>query len=72
MKTGFLQLLGGILVPVLSERTVHADIAPPPTLLLGVGVGALIVLGLFIAGIVVVSVLVIRAIKKNRAHKDDA
>lgn len=72
MKSGFLTLLGVLPISVLTRLVVPADVAPPGALLV-LSLGVIIVLGLLVAVIVLVSFLVIRAIKKkNRTPKDDA
>jgi hypothetical protein len=75
MKAGFLQLFGVILFPALWLARLDvvlppADVAPPPVLLLGLGLGALIALGAVVLVVVVVAIFVIRAIKKNNAAKN--
>ncbi len=70
MNTTFLQLVGAILVSVLPRQGVPADVAPPPGAVVAVSLGVLLALGLFVVLIVVVSILVIRAIKKNRTRKE--
>jgi hypothetical protein len=71
MKTGFLQLLGGILLSLLPEQVVHADVAPPLQIFALLG-GAVIGLGLLVVIIVVVSIMVIRSIKKKHTPEDHA
>lgn len=72
MKTGFLRLLGVILISVLPMQAVHADVAPSGGAVAALSLVALIALGVFVAVIVLVSFLVIRAIKKKHTPKDDA
>ena len=77
MKTGFLQLLGVILISVLPARIVSLDIAlpptdvvPPSTLLLGLSLGVLAALCGLVFVVALVAFFVLRAIKKNRATKE--
>ncbi len=71
METEFLHLLSAM-IAAMPELAVLADAAPPGELIIGMAVAAIIGLGLFVAVIVVISVLVIRAIKKSRTPKTDA
>jgi uncharacterized membrane protein (DUF485 family) len=66
MNIAFLSLVSAML-PKLGVPT---DVAPPPGTVAAISVGILIALGLFVAVIVVVSFLVIRAIRKNNSRKD--
>lgn len=70
MNTTFLQLVGAMLIAALPKSGVPADVAPPPGAIAVISLGVLLALGLFVALIVVVSFLVIRAIKKNRTRKE--
>lgn len=77
MKHGTLQRLGVMVTSVMLTRVMPVDVAPPPTdavppgPIMAISFGVLCALGLGIAGIVIVSVLVIRAIrKKNLAPKE--
>lgn len=73
MKKRFVQLWGIILISILLEQVVYADvITPPAALLLALPLGALIALGLLIVLIVLGSLLVIRAIKKKHTLQKDA
>lgn len=72
MTTSFWRLVGVILISGLPPQAVYADVAPPVQELVILPLAALIGLGLFVAGIVFVSFLVIRAIKKNHTPKDGA
>ena len=72
MKTTFLLSLVVILIDVVPGQAVRADIAPPTGLIVAVSLGAVIGLGILVSGVVLVSVLVIRAIKKKTTPKDDA
>jgi len=71
MKNGFLRLASVILIFVLPQQIVPADVAPPGAVV-AISLIALIGLGLLVTVIVIVSFLVIRAIRKNRTRKDDA
>lgn len=67
MNIGFLQL-----VSFMPQQIVPADVAPPPETIAAVSIGILVMLGLVVATIVIVSVLVIRAIRKKNTPKDNA
>ena len=71
MTTGFLRVIGVVLLLLLPVQVVQADVAPPPAVF-ALLAGAVIGLGLLVTAIVVVSVVVIRRIKKKHAAKDDA
>ncbi len=71
MKGVLLQLWGSIPVSVLLRQGVPADVAPPPGQVAALAVGVLIVLGLLVAVVVIVSFLVIRAIRKKHTPKDN-
>jgi predicted membrane protein len=66
MEAGFLQLLSVLLS--LPAHIVHADVAPPVSVFALLG-GAVIGLGLLVVITVVVSIVVIRAIKKKNTPK---
>ena len=74
MGTGFLRL-GSLLLHILPGRSVldialpPMDVAPPPTVLAGVGLVVLAALGCLVVVIAVVAFFVIRAIRKNRTAK---
>jgi len=81
MKLGFLTLMN-VLPSLLPERIARLDVAPPPTAvsvdvapptvpLLGLGLGALAVLCCLVLLVAVVAFLVIRAIKKSNAAKNN-
>ncbi|MBN2005107.1 MAG: hypothetical protein JXA21_17240 [Anaerolineae bacterium] len=72
METIFFPLLSVILISVLPELILFADAAPPTEWIVGIAIAALLGLGFFVVVIVVISIFVIRAIKKNRAPKDGA
>jgi hypothetical protein len=72
MKTDFLRLLCVIPISVLPTQVVHADVAPPVEEAIILPLAAVIALGLFVAIIVLVSFLVIMAIKKKHTPKEDA
>ncbi len=72
MRTEFLQRLSMMLLALLPMRAIFADAAPPPGMILGIAIVAILVLGLIVAAIVVAAVLIIRAIKKNNTPKPDA
>jgi hypothetical protein len=71
METGFLRLLGALLFARL-DGGVLLDVAPPPSVLLGMG--GFLVAGLCVLVIVigVVAFFVIRAVRKNRIAKETA
>jgi hypothetical protein len=56
---------------VLLGNAPFADVAPPPGAVVALSLGALIGLGVLVAGVVVVSVLVILWIKRGRVPKDN-
>ena len=72
MEIGFLRLIGALLFALLNGG-VLLDVAPPPTVLLGVG-GLVLLAGLcvFVIVIGVVAFFVIRAVRKNRVAKENA
>jgi heme/copper-type cytochrome/quinol oxidase subunit 2 len=70
MGTAFLRFMGALLFS-LPEGSVRLDVAPPPTLLAGIGLVALAGLCLFVLAIGIVAFFVIRAVKKNRTVKDN-
>ena len=69
METGFLRLMGALLFARL-EGGVLLDVAPPPSVL--AGIGGLVLAGLCVLVIVigVVAFFVIRAVRKNRIAKE--
>jgi hypothetical protein len=71
MKKVVLQLVCAILIFVLSAQVVRADVAPPGPTLFALSLIALVGLGLLVAVIVLVSFLVIRAIKKKHTTTDE-
>lgn len=77
MKTEFLQMIGVVLFSAMRMARFDivlppADVAPPPVILLGLGVGALVALGAVVLVVAVVAFFVIRAIKKNNAAKKNS
>ena len=73
MKTRFVRFLCAILVLVLFEQAVYADIPDPGTAIVaGASLVGVVILGFFVATIVLVSFLVILAIKRRQASADDA
>lgn len=72
MKKGLQQLYGVLPLSVLLQQGMPVDIAPPTGFIVAVGLGVLVVLGLLVAGIVFISILAIRAIKKKHTPKDHA
>jgi hypothetical protein len=70
MKIRFLLLLDAALVCALPGQAVRADMAPPTELLVVLGGGTLLVLGGLVAGIVLISILVIREFKKKLSGKE--
>ena len=76
MRAGFWPLAGVGPVSILAGRPVLADVAVPPGAFPPVGkdptlaVTLLIGFGVLVAIVAGVSILVIRAVKKNRAPKD--
>jgi heme/copper-type cytochrome/quinol oxidase subunit 2 len=71
METGFLHLLGALLFTRL-DGGVLLDVAPPPSMLLGIGGFLLAGLCVFVIVIGVVAFFVIRAVRKNRIAKETA
>ena len=69
METGFLRLLGALLFTRL-DGGVLLDVAPPPSMLLGIGGFLLAGLCVLVIVIVVVAFFVIRAVRKNRIAKE--
>jgi hypothetical protein len=71
MKTGFLRLLGIILICALPAQVARADVAPPVEIV-AVPLALIIGLCLVVLIIAVASFFVIRAIKKSHPPKDGA
>ena len=69
METGFLRLLGALLFTRL-DGGVLLDVAPPPSMLLGIGGFLLAGLCVLVIVIGVVAFFVIRAVRKNRIAKE--
>jgi hypothetical protein len=69
METGFLRLLGALLFTRL-DGGVLLDVAPPPSVLLGIGGFLLAGLCVLVIVIGVVAFFVIRAVRKNRIAKE--
>jgi hypothetical protein len=61
----------GWMIWMLSQPagSVPIDIAPPVGVLAGISLAAMAVLCLFVVGIILAAVLIIRGIKKNRVKK---
>ncbi len=76
MKNGLLQIGGSIPLLTLLIQGVQADVLPPTQEPAGqaasLSLGAVLVLGFLVAIIVIASFLVIRAIRKKQAPKDNA
>jgi len=60
------------LASVPTGKAALADMVPPTEFLVGASVVVLVVCGLVVAVVVAISVAVIRAVKKNRAPRDQA
>jgi hypothetical protein len=71
METGFLRLLGALLFTRL-DGGVLLDVAPPPSVLLGIGGFLLAGLCVLVIVIGLVAFFVIRAVRKNRIAKETA
>ena len=75
IKKGFLLLLSTLVVVlilglVFCPGVVSADVVSPSGLIVGLGLGLLVVLGIFVAIIALVSFLVIRGIKKRQVAEN--
>ena len=68
MKTRLLILLDAILIGALPGRIVRADMAPLGPILVVLSLGTIIFLGILVVAVIIVSVLVIRAIKERIAQ----
>jgi len=71
MEIGFLRLLGALLFARL-EGGALLDVAPPPSVLVGIGGFLLAGLCVLVILIGVVAFFVIRAVRKNRTAKENA
>jgi hypothetical protein len=71
METGFLRLSGALLFTRL-DGGVLLDVAPPPSVLLGIGGFLLAGLCVLVIVIGLVAFFVIRAVRKNRIAKETA
>ncbi len=71
MEPGFLQYLGVVLAAIRLARTVPADVAPSGAVAV-LSLGLVLGLGLLCAVVMLVSFLVIRAIRKSHAYKKEA
>ncbi len=72
MKTLLSRLLVAVPLFILTRQVVPADVAPPPEQTAALTLGMLAVLCLIVAIVIAISVVVIRAIRKSYARKEDA
>ena len=70
MKKSVLHLLCALPIPILIGQVGYMDVVSPGPTILVLSVAGIVVLGVLVGIIVLVSILVIRAIRKKQASKD--
>ena len=69
MEIGFFLLINSLNLARLAGNA-PLDVGPDPSAWVGLSFAAICVIGLFVVGIIVGAVFVIRSIKKNRTNRD--
>ncbi|GEM_PF-3478197 len=70
MKKSVLHLLCALPISIPIGQIGYADVVPPGPTIFVLSVAGIVVLGVLVGIIVLVSILVIRAIRKKQASKD--